>query len=112
MTRLSYSASVSLVISVPLAAKTRPPWLRQISRSYWHTPISGCLRQSSATLGVNSIAVCWRSPLLSTTHTYAVPGGTTGGTIGAVAVLAASGDGAGGSALRTTGELATSCVGV
>ena len=58
ITRLSYSSSTLRVISLPSAAKTRPPLRRQASRSYWQGPISGCLRQRSPTPGANSIDVC------------------------------------------------------
>ena len=50
-TFLSYSASVAIVISVPSAANTRPPLPRQMLRSYWHGPISGCLRHRASTCG-------------------------------------------------------------
>src|SRR5436190_6689721 len=66
-----------MVISAPSAAKTRPPLARQLFRSYWHGPISGCLRHSAATLGANSIAVCCCLLFVSITQTYCVFGGTT-----------------------------------
>src|SRR5437762_9773158 len=106
MTFLSYSASVSFVISTLFAANTRPPLRRQISRSYWHGPISGCLRHISPTFGENSIVVCRRWPAFSETQTYSAFGGIDTGATGIAAGLEGAMDatcgGASGNGRRTT----------
>src|SRR5205823_9493871 len=118
ITFLSYSASVAIVISAPSAAKTRPPLARQLLRSYWHGPISGCLLQSAATFGANAIAVCCCLPFASITQTYCVLGGTTIFAAGAPleGAVPVGGDGGGmtgvSSGRRATADPATSDGGV
>ena len=68
-TFLSYSASVAIVISLPSAAYTRPPLPRQTLRSYWHGPISGCLRHRASTFGSYSMAVWTVALPVPVTHT-------------------------------------------
>ena len=68
-TFLSYSASVAIVISLPSAANTRPPLPRQTLRSYWHGPISGCLRHMASTFGAYSMAVWTVALPVPVTHT-------------------------------------------